>query len=238
MSRPDHRTDASTDALRGSQGHPRRSYATNWQEGERHQRTRWRTKPPADVAPIVRETGADHVAMVGQSPMIRPPVGHEEPARSSERPPTPTLRDLGREPDLPVKRSEHLRNVDQLSLQLDDQQRCCACVPREPIDHATFAVDGERDLRNERPATEPVDPLRDSLVERCVPRIDRAIELAATPPDPEIDPGVEGKGDLMDGGHRHALGQPAFDPGDGSCRRPRSHCKLDLRPAISNAQSS
>ena len=147
-----------------------------------------------------------------------PPVGttvrDQQPRRKAVGPPVACCSDLWGEPNLPVKGPQHLGNIDDLGLQLDDEEGASPRVPREAVDDAPLTVDRERRLRGELPTTRIREPSGEGLMERGMACIHDPIELSATPAQGVVGPSIEGKGDRPDLRHRDAIPKTALHPRD------------------------
>ncbi len=157
--------------------------------------------------------------MICEPPPIRPAIGNQQPARDPIRPPAAVGSDLWGEPNLAIECSQEIRDVDELRLELDDEERARRCVPSQLIDHASFAVDGEGNLGRELPGLDLGEPPRECLMQRSVAGIDGSVELSASPSNGIVDPGIERQRDRSDLGHWQPIGESTLDPRDIGVRR-------------------
>ena len=105
------------------------------------------SQPRRDRSPVARQCGPQHGSVGGHSFPIEASGRDDDPAGDDAGGPTSALGDLARQAQLPVERAEELVHVNHVRLQLDHEQRTSRPVPGKGVNHAPFAVDGERDLR-------------------------------------------------------------------------------------------
>src|SRR4029079_8931750 len=87
---------------------------------------------------------------------------------------------------------DQLIDVDDVSLELDHEDRPTTGMPRDDVDHAAFPIDRVRDFRGENPRRKLLgEPSSDEFMELRVLRVQQAVEVSSAPPRYEIDTDVE-----------------------------------------------
>lgn len=195
-------------------------------------------KPAFHPSAIVRQRSAKHVAMLVKPSRVGAAVRNEQPRGNGPWTPLARGGDLGSQPDLPIEGPKHLRDIDDLGLELDNEEGASPGMPGEGVDHASFAVDRERHLRRELPVTNPREPSGEGLMERGMARVHDPIELAAAPAKGVVGPGVERQRGGHDLRHRQAIREAALDPRDVGFRHARARRQLGLRPTDADPQRS
>ena len=238
------RTNVAAHAFRWRETRPKPGEVTLWQEGQSPERPvpvtarRWSPQPGLDPPPIVWQGRPNDVAMLLEAAPVRSAVRHEQPRGHRSRSPVAPGSDLWRQPNLPIERPEHLRDIDDLGLELDHEKRASQGMPGEGIDDAPLAVDREGRLRRQLPAADVREPPRKRLVERAMPRVHDPIQVATPPPKRVVRPAVERLRDGANLPHRHAIGETTFDPRDVSLRDSSPCCQLGLRPVSTDPEGS
>lgn len=210
--------------------------ALGWQERQGHQRPARCCQPPSNAPPIVGQASTDNRSMLPEAPVIRSALRDEHPPGDVRGAPAAVQRDLRREAKLPIERAEHLGDVDELRLQLNNEQRRRRRMPRQRIDDPSLAVDRERHLWHDEPADEGVHPSGERFVHLAMACAKRLVEIAAAPSQAEVDPGIERQPHSMHRVHRQGIGRASFHPRDGRRRDASAPRELGLRPARANSQ--
>ena len=84
--------------------------------------------------------------MVGDTAMVCAVLSKQHTSGDGRWLPPQALRDLGRQPALSIERPQQLAHVDNLSLDLDHQERPVGGMPGKQVDEPALAIDRERDL--------------------------------------------------------------------------------------------
>lgn len=103
-------------------------------------------------------------------------------------------------------------------------------MPAEQVDNASLAPDRVGHLGLGDPRRQAGEHTRHCLVHGRVTGIDQPTEVAAVPPDYQVDPGIQCIGHQLDGSHRHVVQGTAFDPADGLSRHTGPDREIDLPP--------
>src|SRR3989304_5177846 len=188
----------------------------------------------ADDVPAGPLEAAGHVRVraAGAAP---PPAA---PPRARGRAPAARAGGGGGEPALAVKGAHDLLWIDDLRLQLDDQQRARGDMPGQDVNHAALPIDGERHLRRELPAADPLEKLRHALVHCRVAPVHEPVPLHAPPPWHEVEADLERRGDLVERRQRHLGCEPALDPGNRRAGDAGRGCHVVLAPALAQPNSA
>ena len=167
---------------------------------------------------------------------VRPPGRHDDPDRNGPGLPTARLRHLPGEPALPVDATDQVVDIDDVSLELDDEECTTPAVPCQDIDDPTLSVDRERDLRLEDPIWEFVakHPGHE-LMEGRVLGIEQAIEIARAPTSHELHSNVERRADPPNHLKRKRIRMSSLDTGDRRGRDSGPRRQIGLPPAALDA---
>ena len=216
----------------GSQTWPTSPGATPWPERKRRHAPDRIAKPSPHRPAVPRKSRVQHrLVRLDPSP-AGPTRRDDQPHRDRGRIPAPLPRDLRRESTLPVQRAEHLVDVGDVGLQLDDEDRPSRRVPGEDVDDPALSVDRERHLRREDPGRQLVpEPFRDRLVKRRVSRVDQPVEVAGTPPGLKFDPDLECGADRAHGIDRQWSDVATLDSRDGRLRDASDGSQVALAPS-------
>ncbi len=131
----------------------------------------------AEAVAIVREQGTNRGFMVGHAAPIGAAILNDERSRHAVGRPAELAPDQAGELSLAAKRADHLADIDDLGLDLDDQQRASWCVPGEDVDEATVAAEIERRLGAGLPS-ELDERQYDRLDEPCVLGCRKSVQIA------------------------------------------------------------
>ena len=155
----------------------------------------------------------------------------DHPHRHGLRAPSPPPHDLAGQSTLAIHRPDQLVDVHDVGLELDDEERLTPRVPGDDIDHASLAVDRERDLGRQDPARElRGEHRRDDLVERGVARVEQSIEITGPPPRMQLEPDVQRRRHRADRVEGERARVAAFDARDRRCRHARPLGEIALPP--------
>ena len=158
--------------------------------------------------------------------MVRRGVGDDEGRRNIRRGEVELGRDQRPEAPLPVERAKHLRNVDDLCLDLDEKKSSRSLVPSDDVDQAALAGMSKRDLRTSDPA-DAAQVGDDRLNERRVAGVRHSLDVACSSPDRKVEPRLEHPRHAPDRCHGDRIEVASFDPGDRLIRnasQPRDIC--------------
>ena len=131
-------------------------------------------------------------------------LDHEQPGYPGGSPAEPLEADAAGQPHLGIVSAERLLDRGQLGLELDDQQRPRARVPREQIDRAALAIHREGHLGRDLPARRLQHSSR-RFSEACMPGVEEAVEVAAAPPHEQDEIRVQGPDDFPERRQREPL---------------------------------
>lgn len=113
---------------------------------------------------------------------VRSTGDDDQPDSHDKRFPASICSDAACEPSLVVERPKKLVDVHDVGLQLDDEDRSSAWMPREQVDHAALTIDREGRFRDEVPGgPTSAERAHDGLVELGVATVEQPVEIAATP---------------------------------------------------------
>lgn len=194
------------------------------------------SEPAYERAAVVGQGCSEQAAVLRSMPPVHGGFGDEEGDRHRPDVPAESSGDHWRETFLRVQLREELAEVDQLSLDLDNQHRPRDRMPAEQVDDSTLAELRVRDFGLHLPAPEPRDPADEELGERGVPRVDDPIKVECT------RPWLQGHSDLEDLGDRSQVAEaeptrmPVLQARDLGTRQPRPVGELLLRHGTSNAR--
>lgn len=149
--------------------------------------------------------------MPAGDPAVRGSVRHDQPACDDEWLPPTCCDDRRRQTSVAIRLADHSLDIGDARLQLDHQQRPRCRVLGEDVDDGSFAVDGERDLRDDLPSIACGKEARHRLVELRVARVQQAIELASTSASHQVDPDLQDGRDATKLADRHELKVTALD---------------------------
>ena len=172
-----------------------------------------------------------------QPPSIRPALGHDHARGDGSGIPAEVAPDPRREAALAIERPEQLAHVDDLGLELDHEQRPPRRMPAEKIDHATLAIDRERDLGPELPAIKP-EPSHHGVAELAVALAQESVRRCTPPSSAQVDPNLECACYPSERAQRRARQVPPFDPRDGDIRHASHGCDVPLPHAPPHANGS
>lgn len=148
--------------------------------------------------------------MLRDPPATGPRVGqHEQTADRSRAPPEPLLDDLCRKPRLLVVPAKGVLHGCQLGLDFDDEEDAVLGMPRDQIDRAALAVDGEGQL-GQRVPPEGLEEAGDRLHQSGMPLVEQTVEVSALPSDGHHEIGLEESRHAVQGADRHPLDEPAL----------------------------
>lgn len=149
--------------------------------------------------------------------------------------PASPLRDVDREPDLPIESVERRLRIRDHRLHLHDEQRPGARVKREDVDRAAFTPDRERHLDLHDP-TETSKTANDQLDDTGMTLVHQAVELFAAPAQPDVEIGAECGGGSNQSADRDAVDPAAIDQGDLGSRETRILRDIHLTTLEANSQ--
>jgi hypothetical protein len=193
-------------------------------------------KPTGHDTPVHWKCVPQHRSVRCDPGPIGPTAGDQHPSRHSHRIPSAVPRDLPCKSAALIHRPDQLVDVDNVSLQLDDEKRSTSRMPSEDVDDAPLTEDRERDLGCKDPLRQGGrEPRRDCLVESRVTAGDQAIEITGSPPGRPSDLDLEHPRDREEGADRHALEMPALDRRDHRSVDRCSGRHVDLPPASLDA---
>jgi hypothetical protein len=151
----------------------------------------------------------------GDPASVRSTGSDDHPDRHRSRIPPAFTRDRPGQTPAAVRRSNQVVDIDDVSLELDNQQGSPTRVPREDVDHASLAVDRVRDLGREDPVGHHVtEPARDELVEVRMAAVQHPVEVARSPARHQVHPDVEFAGNLLDRRHAQRANVAPLNPAD------------------------
>jgi hypothetical protein len=138
------------------------------------------------------------------------PVRHGQDHAHDARPPLALTRQEGwHQPRLAIERGQHVLQVVEFGLHLDQEQGSLLRPPSDYVYRAAFTEVAEAVLDRDFPATSR-EPSNDCFDERSVARVDKARELAAAPPGFEWHADLESRGDLANRPHRQPIQLPSL----------------------------
>jgi hypothetical protein len=201
----------------------------DWQETKSPDRAVRSTEPSSHRIAVLRELRAERKAMARDRSPARPTLGDDDPATDDPRCPAPASRDPRGKPQPDVHRGHQVVHVDQLGLQLDHEQGPVVGMPGQGVDDATLSIRRERDLWLDDPSGQGGELDRERLMHRRMTRADDPGEIAAAPPDHEVEVDVEGRGHRTERADRHSTDLATLDSTHDVTRRVRGDADLVLR---------
>jgi hypothetical protein len=143
-----------------------------------------------------------------------------------------------RETEANVHRHHEVVDIADARLQLDQQHRARGGVPSDDVDHATFSVEGERDLGHGNPTSDGREPPRHRLVKPRVPTIQHSIEPGALPEDRSIESSAKRCGIPSDVAEADAVEATGLDQDRNIPRDPGADADVLLTLSASEPEGS
>lgn len=167
--------------------------------------------------------------MLGHATPVRTRREDDEPGRDRVRVPPEFDADSTPEAPLPVRRRQHVLEIDELCLELDHQQCSARGLVGQEVDASAFSRDRERHFGPDGPPSSPTDRRCHGLAQPRVFAVQQSIELATAPPQSEVQPDLQGRSDAAHRVERRAPDVPALDPRDRAVRDARPGSERGLR---------
>ena len=208
-----------------------------WQETEAGDVAVGSGEPASYRTAVGRELGPQNSAVFGQDPGVGPRRGNQHPDAHGLRLPAVVARKAPGDPSPNIHRGHERIDVDDPCLELDDEQRPSRGMPGEDVDDASFAIAGERDLREGQPSADGSEPLSSRLVHARVPAIQESVELVAAPEELPIEPSTKRARDLSDLAERHAVQAASFDRHDHASWDAGELSEVNLAKAAAETES-
>ncbi len=194
-------------------------------------------KPPADRYRPPREGNVEDRAHPIDCGACRGLVRQHQNRRDRFRVPAWIVgQQLRHDPRLRVHRSQHGLDTIQLRLDLDQEERSCACVPGQDIHRSAVAIAIERVLDDNLPTL--AEPGHDCLHEPGVSGVQEPIELGSFPSENHADGDPQWGGDLLDRAQGRVVGLAAFEQRDGLLSHRSQRGELYLRQSATAPNGS
>jgi hypothetical protein len=142
---------------------------------------------------------------------VRGAVCDDDPARDPSRTPASLGGYLRSKARLAIEHRQKLAGIDDLSLDLDHQNRRRLSVPAEQVDRAALAPDGERHLGQDVPSSDVAHQAGNQSLQCRMPRAEQPIELTAPPARQDVDADVECGGGPAQDRQRYPVQVPSLD---------------------------